>query len=158
MHIEDKGVRTQRTTRGLRNVAYTIIAEIQTEAHETHSAQKHVAIANRYIQAGACFHRPYLGCREYVAHFAPAYPAPTINVTRDLGPMLHHLEYEKVQAAQMSFNFDTTTNTLRPHKMVTGRAKPHFFYARLQKGVLIIPPDKEVEEQTDGWENFDATE
>src|SRR5262249_28390640 len=78
----------------------------------------------RRAEKGQCFHRPYLGCREFPAEFAPllhegAVPEPWDD-TRDLGWMLHDLDYR-----------DET-------------AEPRFFRARLERGRLLVPPFEEA--------------
>ena len=71
------------------------------------------------MEAGRCFATPYLGCREFSAAFAPVTGDETpIDVTEDLGPMLLALDY----AADGS-----------------GAARPRFFDARLEHGILRVP-------------------
>ena len=68
--IEDD--RQQRATTLLREVAYVIEAHFvltgAAEADDT--AAKHLAMFNRRAAKGQCFHRPYLGTREFAADFA----------------------------------------------------------------------------------------
>lgn len=79
--------RTQRNTLALRDVAYLIEAtplltaranqrrtrcEDADEPAGPDSVAKYVAMFQRRVEKGQCFHRPYLGCREFACNFAPA--------------------------------------------------------------------------------------
>ena len=74
----------------------------------------------RRAEKGQCFHRPYLGCREFAASFAPigdgeSLPEP-ITEPVELGWMLNDLDY-------------------------TGESPtPHFFRAKLEGGRVNVPP------------------
>ena len=65
---------------------------------------------------------PYLGCREFSCNFrfiedaAKELPKP-IDETRDLGFMLYDMDFSDVKDP-----------------------RPMFFRARLEKGVVVIPP------------------
>ncbi len=121
--IEDD--RQQRAAMVLRDVAYLIDAHFEpTEkwnpAHE--SEGKHLDIFNRRVERGQCFHRPYLGCREFPAHFGPddgERSAETLAGERDLGWMLHDLDYGQDMEAR-------------------------FFRATMQDGVITVPSFKEA--------------
>lgn len=83
---------------------------------------KYNAMFERRARKGQCFNQPYLGCREFTAHFElidnpAASPATTIGETRDLGFMLYDMDY---------------TNPKDPSAM--------FFRAQLTSGVVIVPP------------------
>ena len=118
--IEDD--RQQRATTLLREVAYVIEAHFAltgaAEADDTEA--KHLAMFNRRAAKGQCFHRPYLGTREFVADFAPvkdAIPPSTLPADQrdsDLGWMLHDIDYG-----------DAMT--------------PRFFRAELRNGVINVP-------------------
>lgn len=61
---------------------------------------KYVAIFERRAKKGQCFHRPYLGCREFACDFKLIknpieQPVKTIDETRDLGFMLYDLDFEQ---------------------------------------------------------------
>ena len=98
--IEDSKMRQQRATLLLRDVAYVI------EAHFVFTAQrgpddnegKHLDIFNRRARAGQCYHRPYLGCREFPAHFRlleanETTPHSALQGTQDMGWMLYDLDF-----------------------------------------------------------------
>ena len=78
----------------------------------------------RRAEAGRCFTRPYLGCREFAADFEEPSGAETpIDRTEDLGPMLLDLDYQADGS---------------------GRGTPRFFEAHLDRGVLRVPAFAEV--------------
>ena len=112
--------RTQRHTLALRDVAYIIKADVAPETPGDGEEAKYRDQFRRRVQRGQCLHRPYLGCREFAAHFAePTGEESPIPLSDDLGLMLGDLDYES-----------------------NGEGTPKFFQARLVNGVLDIPQDK----------------
>jgi CRISPR-associated protein Cas5d len=114
--------RTQRQTIALRDVRYRIHAHIQPRlGYERHQVALE-AQAQRRIAGGKCFYQPYLGCREFVAHFAPAddLPAPVAG-DMEIGWMLYDV-----------FDLDS---------VVIDTAEPFvtLFRAELIQGVLNVP-------------------
>jgi len=94
-------VRQQRAGLLLRDVRYRIhgyFDVIKPDLTNDISA-KYAAMFERRAKKGQCFHRPYLGCREFACYFRLADPseekAQPINETRDLGFMLYDLDFEK---------------------------------------------------------------
>lgn len=145
--IEEK--REQRAGFFLQDVAYRIHAELQVVSGEGKSKEvrgevlygpnsvtdavrecaieenpvKYGAIFERRARKGQCFHRPYLGCREFGCFFRlvedpeeERRQKPPIPETRDLGFMLYDLDFSDPRNPQ-----------------------PAFFRARLQEGVLSVP-------------------
>jgi CRISPR-associated protein Cas5d len=118
--VEDD--RQQRAAMVLRDVAYVIEARFEPTGawnSAVESEGKHLDIFNRRVARGQCFHRPYLGCREFAAHFGPATdPLPVADSSllgeRELGYMLHDIDFAN----------DMT---------------PRFFRARMVDGVIIVP-------------------
>lgn len=140
LYIED--CRQQRASLFLRDVRYRIYAwfefippekrvnnrpsseEIWADVQEQGTASrvdeneaKYAAMFERRAWKGQCFHRPYLGCREFACDFklidtSEAMVAP-IDKTEELGWMLYDMDY---------------ANPVSP--------KPLFFRARLEHGVL----------------------
>jgi CRISPR-associated protein Cas5d len=114
--------RQQRAATVLVNPAYVIEAhfDLTPKAGDNDTAAKHLSMFNRRAESGQCFHRPYLGTREFAAHFnlvagaLPASTAPEDQRTRDLGWMLHDIDHANDHTA-------------------------HFFRASLTNGVLIVP-------------------
>jgi CRISPR-associated protein Cas5d len=113
IYVEDR--RQQRAAIILRDVEYAIEAHFDIVSGQPNSG-KHLDQFNRRANAGACYHRPYLGCREFPAHFALADETPPspLHGTRDLGCMLHDIDYAH-----------------------DGQAR--FFHAVLRNGILAVP-------------------
>ena len=115
--------RQQRASTLLRDVAYVIESHftLAGTAGPSDTEARHLAMFNRRAAKGQCFHRPYLGTREFAAHFAlvtGAMPESALlpeEKDRDLGWML----------------FDVDYGTKLP--------RPQFFRARLRDGVLDVP-------------------
>jgi CRISPR-associated protein Cas5d len=115
--------RQQRAATLLVDVHYVIEAhfELSSAAGQDDTEAKHLAMFNRRAAAGQCFHRPCLGNREFPAEFAllapdvacPASELPADQRERDLGWMLHDIDY------------------------ADGRSS-RFFRARLTNGVLDV--------------------
>lgn len=115
--------RQQRAATLLRDVAYVIEAHFVLTGAATadDTEAKHLAMFNRRAGKGQCFHRPYLGTREFAAHFAlvgdviPQSHLPSDQLNRDLGWMLHDIDFGDERS-------------------------PRFFRARLRHGVIEVPP------------------
>lgn len=60
---------------------------------------KYASMFERRALKGQCFHRPYLGCREFACSFRlvnpEAEPARPIEETRDLGFMLYDMDFSQ---------------------------------------------------------------
>jgi CRISPR-associated protein Cas5d len=82
---------------------------------------KYAAMFERRASKGQHFHHPYLGCREFAAKVClvnpPKEPVTRIAETRDLGWMLYDLDYSNPKDI-----------------------KPMFFRARIDNGVIFVPP------------------
>ncbi len=138
--IEDE--RQQRAATVLKNVAYVIEAHIAIVQHDAnravHSASKHYEIFKRRAEKGQCFHQPYFGTREFPVRFAwvgeqaelPASTLPDEEKNRNLGMMLHSVEYLP----------DPKGKIISAHDGGRLTARPRFFAAQLQNGVLAVPP------------------
>lgn len=98
---------TFRHTLALRDVEYLLRADVYTESGLPSRAAAIRAQFRRRVARGACFHHPYLGCREFVASFRPAggNEAP-IPWNECLGPMLLDMEYGAPQSAPSACFFD----------------------------------------------------
>ena len=79
---------------------------------------KYAAMFERRAKKGQCFHRPYLGCREFACNFSLIDKAAPIskkaNPDNDLGWMLYDINYED-----------------------PANPKPEFFKARLENNTVI---------------------
>ncbi len=121
--IEDD--RQQRAAMVLRDVAYLIGAHFEPTDKwnaASESEGKHLDCFNRRVEQGACFHRPYLGCREFAAHFGPddgERPHESLVGRRDLGWMLHDIDYRQDRQAR-------------------------FFKASMEDGVIAVPAFEEA--------------
>jgi CRISPR-associated protein Cas5d len=124
LYVEDE--RQQRAGLFLRDVAYVIHAhfEMTDKAGPEDNLRKFEDIFERRARDGQCFHRPYLGCREFSADFAllsnGGEPEP-IRETRDLGWMF--LDYDYTGQEPM----------------------PRFFHAQLDDGRMLVPNSNEEE-------------
>jgi CRISPR-associated protein Cas5d len=123
LYVEDE--RQQRAGYFLRDVAYRIHADLSMAPGCTEPLMKYTEMFTRRASKGQCVNQPYLGCREFVADFrlvvADTPLATPIGDTRDLGWMLHDLDF---------------TNPADP--------APRFFNAKLEKGVVKVPPFEEA--------------
>ncbi|MBI5521680.1 MAG: type I-C CRISPR-associated protein Cas5 [Desulfarculus sp.] len=124
LYVEDE--RQQRAAQVLIDVAYLIHAqfELTPQAGPEDTVQKFSEMFRRRAAKGQCHHRPYLGCREFAAHFALVEhgqdsPQP-LPLDHDLGWMFYDFAYDQ------------------------GR-QPHFFRAELKKGSLTVPPWESLE-------------
>ena len=140
-YIEDK--RVQRAAYILRDVRYRIHAwfefipvekrnanhsvnhEIWADAEEKsinerndENEAKYASMFERRAKKGQCFHRPYLGTREFPCNFIlvdnPEESPPPLQLSQDLGWMLYDMDYSN------------------PEDPI-----PRFFKAKLENGVLI---------------------
>lgn len=133
--IEDE--RQQRASLILCDVAYVIQAHFGVIGGSD-GPEKHYAMFCRRAREGQCFHRPYLGCREFAAGFAlledgqtpPASTLPENERDRDLGFMLHDLDYTP----------DKKGAVLDGHSGKRLNPEARFFRAQMVGGVIAVPP------------------
>jgi CRISPR-associated protein Cas5d len=142
LFVEDE--RQQRAGLFLRDVAYRLHAHLvflpdrpphkpnfphlagqpvcrdEAEAErQAESLAKYLSMFERRAAKGQCVNQPYLGCREFAADFRLVDGAgrePAIAETRDLGYMLHDLDFGAP---------DSIT--------------PRFFRAQMNNGVIEVP-------------------
>lgn len=123
INVEDE--RVQRAGYFLRDVAYRLHADLSLAPHSTEPLAKYIEMFARRASKGQCVNQPYLGCREFAADFrlvtADSPPAAPIPDTRELGWMLHDLDF---------------THPVDP--------QPRFFNARMEQGVIQVPPFEEA--------------
>ncbi len=122
---------TQRSTLALRDVAYVITAHAVVDGENLRPGdvpEKYAAMFERRVARGQCFHRPYLGCREFSADFGPVREdeAPTDIKEMDLGLMLYDIAYAPADAK--------------------ARHEAVFFRARIDGGVLDTDPETALAE------------
>ena len=123
LYIEDE--RQQRAGYFLRDVTYRIHAELLLTNKATDPIIKYAEMFTRRASKGQCVNQPYMGCREFSADFrldtADTPPAQPIAESRDLGWMLHDLDYTHPSDPQ-----------------------PRFFRAQMNAGVVEVPPFEEA--------------
>ncbi len=109
----------QRASLLLRDVHYVIEAhfDMTDKAAPGDNPGKFQDILRRRLEKGQFFSIPYLGCKEFPAHFREwTFDAvPTMPVTRDLGLMLYDMDYSD-----------------------PADIKPRFFRAKLENGILDL--------------------
>ena len=110
---DDPKTRQQRASMVLRDVEYVIEAHFEVIGPDDTNPGKHLAMFERRTKKGQCFHRPYLGCREFPVSFewCDEIPKSCLTGEKDLGFMLHDIDFEN----------DMT---------------PHFFRAVMKDGVI----------------------
>lgn len=117
--------RQQRAATILRDVGYVIDAHFQIVpgSGDEGLEAKHFAALRRRARKGQCFHRPYLGNREFPAYFEliedelPETELGTVDRDRDLGWMLYDIDFSDGMA-------------------------PTYFRARMVDGAIEVPaPD-----------------
>jgi len=118
VYVEEE--RQQRAALVLRDVEYVIDAHVDLRS-DSEPIGKHLDMFRRRAERGQCFHRPYLGCREFAAEFFPEESGAErscpdeLRGERDLGFMLHDLDYDAGMVAR-------------------------FFRAVMRDGVIDVPP------------------
>ena len=112
--------RQQRAGLFLRDVGYRLHADMHFEAPEARdNPVKYFDMFERRAEKGQCINQPYLGCREFAARFRHLRSTDgerqAIEETRDLGWMLHDLDFSQVDDP-----------------------KPQFFRASMVRGVVDV--------------------
>lgn len=114
---------TQRNTLALRDVAYVIEAHaLVFEPSSENTSAKYVAMFQRRVEKGQCYHRPALGCREFACEFEPVgkQDLPLLTLDIDMGMMLYDIIFRRDGNQAV------------------------FFRARLQKGELDAHPERAI--------------
>lgn len=113
----------QRAAMVLKDVRYVIDAhfELTASAASGDNAGKFQDTIKRRLERGQCYSMPYFGTREFPAHFRRCTALPPcpedLRGGRELGWMLLDMDYSD------------------PKNII-----PRFFRARLEDGVLTVPP------------------
>lgn len=122
LYVEDE--RQQRAGLFLRDVAYRVHAELEVRNDEPR--QKYHEMFERRASRGQWVNQPYLGCREFAADVrlisSGVALAPPIEESRDLGWMLHDLDFGQLSNPQ-----------------------PRFFRAQMVNGVVEVPAFESLE-------------
>lgn len=114
--------RTQRHSLMLRDAAYVIYADVQVKPGVDEHPAKYREQFNRRVERGACFARPYLGCRECACDFAP------LDGTEEAQRFRHD---EPVPLGLMLLDFRHSPDG----------SVPVFFMAQLEDGILQVGAD-----------------
>lgn len=115
--------RQQRAALLLRDVVYRLHADliVRADREDPEPPPKFFAMFERRAKKGQCVNQPYLGCREFAARWRlvddDGAEPPPIDETRDLGWMLHDLDFTD-----------------------PGDPQPRFFRAQMTSGVIDVPP------------------
>lgn len=130
--------RAQRHTLCLRDVAYIIRADMELKPHATDPPAKYRDQFRRRVKRGQCFNQPYLGTREFSAFFGPPDgDEQAIDLDDDLGLMLFDIQFVPDAAGKVSH----AGHGPEGREVVKANAQPEFFPARIEKGVLRVPPE-----------------
>lgn len=127
--------RQQRASTILTDVGYVLEARFELLSG-THPMAKHYNIVKRRAERGQCFHQPYLGTREFSCGFEwvegeSPIPDDSLNGSRDLGYMLHDIEY----SASTGKTYDVIESGAGTKLWAT----PRFFRAVMVDGVVEVP-------------------
>jgi len=129
--------RQQRAAMVLRDVRYGIEAHIEVLlAGEgvTSPEAKHLETFKRRAARGQYFHHPYLGVREFPAHFRLVEefgdPPEELLGERELGYMLNDIEFTPSEHGEI----------VEAHRGRRVTATPRFFHAVLRDGIVQVPP------------------
>jgi CRISPR-associated protein Cas5d len=92
-YIEDD--RQQRASLVLKDVEYVMEAHFELTDVDNADPGKHLAIFERRVKRGQCFHRPYFGCREFPVSFewCDVIPESLLTGEQSLGYMLHDIDF-----------------------------------------------------------------
>lgn len=102
----------------LKDVAYILEARIVLQPGALDPIEKYLAMFQRRLEKGQCFHRPYLGTRECSAQFGPPLEEDIpIKWTDSLGPMFFDFRYPSEKSVTI----------------------PYFFNAEIIDGVMEVP-------------------
>lgn len=129
LFVEDQ--RQQRAGLFLRQVAYVIHAHfvMTNKAGPEDTLTKFEEMFARRAEKGQCFHRPYLGCREFPAYFTLLSPeergCEPLDETRDLGWMLFDMVH------------DSKADSGHIHNCTEG-CRPSFFKAKMENGRIDL--------------------
>ena len=128
LYLNTKTEIVQRAATVLKDVRYVIEAhfDIGQEANDTDNPGKFQDILKRRARKGQCYHQPYFGVREFPAHFKLCegkIPESECKGEKDLGIMLHHMEYSPRKLKDGTMAYD---------------ASPVFFRAALSDGILDL--------------------
>lgn len=130
--------RQQRSSTILQDVEYLIEAHfsILKVQENVNNKAKHLEMFKRRAMKGQAFHQPYFGTREFPVFFEwwdqptpPPSSLPPDQQNRNLGMMLHEIEFIP----------DKKGKIISSHDGQKLSARPHFFPGELKSGILHVP-------------------
>lgn len=119
--VEEARARAQRNSIVLQDVAYVIEASVNMPQYDPkNNVKKYAEMFRRRVSKGQCWHRPYLGTREFAAEFStPQDSDVPLHITYPIGSMLFDIFYDN-----------------------KGKAEPLYMYeAAINDGILTFPED-----------------
>lgn len=137
LYADDHNVRQQRAATILRDVEYIVEARFDL-LDDSEPVAKHYNMFKRRAEKGQCFHRPYLGTREFACDFEWVegdIPPSPLTGERDLSWMLNDLVFTPLDKKQAKNADMLCGHTGRPLS-----AEPKFFRAIMRAGVIEVPP------------------
>ena len=143
--VEEK--RQQRSSLVLRDVCYRIKAWIDIRPGTPHGPQKHLECFKRRVARGECFHRPYLGCREFAADFEPATQVdePSSALNMDVSTMVFDIAYAKTdQKTPLEFYRHDEGKDGEERRAVSGTTQTLMLspeHAKIRAGWLKVPQE-----------------
>ena len=142
--VEDR--RQQRASLLLKQVEYLIYANLRLASHANAPLPKYLSQFERRLDRGQCHHTPYLGTREFAAWFQPVNGTETPQPwDQDFGTMLFDLAFrEDAHRQELTFHRHGPQGERRV-RVASGYAEALFFSARLEQGILQVPPEKYLE-------------
>lgn len=131
--------RQQRAAAILVGVEYVIEARFDL-LDRSEPVAKHYNMFKRRAERGQCFHRPYLGNREFPCDFEWIDgPVPESSLgDRDLGYMLHDFAFAPI--VKERGKQAPKTESLCGHTGQPLTVTPQVFHARMRSGVIEVPP------------------
>jgi len=129
--------RQQRAATILVAVEYIVEARFEL-LDDGDPVAKHYNMFKRRAEQGQCFHRPYLGTREFPCWFQwveGPIPASPLMGKRDLGLMLHDIVFTPLATTDAK-----QADTLCGRTGAPLKAEPRFFRATMLDGVIEVPP------------------
>lgn len=133
--------RAQRHALVLREPAYILRADLELAPDVEPDGEeivKYLEMFRRRVARGQFHRAPYLGNREFPASFGPPDDEAPVPHSDDLGRMLLDLAFVPGNKGPLTFR----THANGTPQWVKGRAVPVFFRARLEHGVVRVPPEE----------------
>lgn len=113
--------RAQRNALCLKDVAYRIFAQLDRFPHADKPEAAYRDQFRRRVEKGQCFSQPFLGTREFPAYFGKPDDRSPIEVSAELGVVLHSIDYTSVPRRSRWFQAQLDSGVMRvPREGFTG--------------------------------------